>query len=130
MSTHSGWIEWGYQKLNIRSLRNAGALTASAIDFLLWHHFGKNQEQRNHDLVQVYRQYFHDKMNPHNLAMLLDTYITRSDLGIQRLNLQSGSPPGKGTLAMPVLLITGSYSPHVEDTGETIYYRSEEKLTS
>jgi hypothetical protein len=127
VSTHSGWIEWGYQKLNIRSLRHADSLTASAIDFLLWHHFGKNQEHRNHDLVKVYRQYFHDKMNPHNLAMLLDTYITRSDLNIQRLNVQSGSPPGKGTLSMPVLLITGSYSPHVDDTGWKIHLQMQRR---
>ncbi|CAG0914115.1 unnamed protein product [Notodromas monacha] len=116
VSTQSGWIEWGYQKMNIRSLRNAGSLTANALEYLLWHHFGKAQETRNHDLVQVYRQYFADKMNPHNLSLLLETYITRSDLGIQRLNVQCGAPPGKGTLAMPVLLITGHYSPHVEDT--------------
>ncbi|CAG0896140.1 unnamed protein product, partial [Cyprideis torosa] len=53
VSTSPGWIEWGFQKMNIRSLRSTNQLTAGALDYLLWHHFGKNQENRNHDLVQT-----------------------------------------------------------------------------
>ena len=36
----AGWLEWGYQKLNIRHLR-AGTMTTATVDYLLWHHFGR-----------------------------------------------------------------------------------------
>lgn len=39
MSTTAGWIEWGYQKLNARTLRTKG-MTQGALDYLMWHHFG------------------------------------------------------------------------------------------
>ena len=40
VSTAAGWIEWGYQKLNARHL-STGGMTQGALDYLLWHHFGK-----------------------------------------------------------------------------------------
>lgn len=51
-STAAGWIEWGYQLLNSRNLRTKG-MTQSVMDYLMWHHFGRNPEERNLDLVQV-----------------------------------------------------------------------------
>lgn len=39
-STQSGWIEWGYQKLNARHLRSKG-MTQPVLDYLMWHHFGR-----------------------------------------------------------------------------------------
>jgi Ndr family. len=40
VSTQAGWIEWGYQKLNARHLRNKG-MTQAVLDYLMWHHFGR-----------------------------------------------------------------------------------------
>lgn len=51
-STAAGWIEWGYQLMNSRNLRSKG-MTQSVEDYLMWHHFGRNPEERNLDLVQV-----------------------------------------------------------------------------
>ena len=51
-STAAGWIEWGYQSFNAHALRTKG-MTQGAIDYLMWHHFGRNPEERNHDLYQV-----------------------------------------------------------------------------
>src|SRR5690606_15500033 len=47
-ASKSSWTEWGYQKLNAMHLRSSG-MTASTLDYLLWHHFGKVAEDRNHD---------------------------------------------------------------------------------
>ena len=47
ISTATGWIEWGYQKLNVRHLRT-GIMPQSVIEYLMWHHFGK-----------VYRLFFY-----------------------------------------------------------------------
>lgn len=51
-STTSGWMEWGYQSFNARYLRTKG-MTQGVVDYLMWHHFGRNPEERNHDLALV-----------------------------------------------------------------------------
>ncbi|KAJ0184073.1 hypothetical protein K1T71_000496 [Dendrolimus kikuchii] len=102
----AGWIEWAYQKMNSRSLRSRG-MTQAVLDYLMWHHFGRFPEERSCDLVQMYRTYFTRSINPTNLAMFIDSYVRRTDLGISR---------DSATLKVPVLNITGALSPHVEDT--------------
>ncbi|KAJ8975578.1 hypothetical protein NQ317_013080 [Molorchus minor] len=113
VSTQAGWIEWGYQKLNARHLRSKG-MTQGVLDYLMWHHFGRNTEERNHDLVQVYKSYFERNVNPTNLALFIDNYIKRTDLNIHR----ESDPQKKknATLSMPILNITGAFSPQMEDT--------------
>ncbi|XP_068906705.1 protein NDRG3 isoform X3 [Tenebrio molitor] len=114
VSTQAGWIEWGYQKLNARHLRSKG-MTQGVLDYLMWHHFGRNTEDRNHDLVQVYKSYFERNVNPTNLALFIDSYVRRTDLNIQR-ELDPTKRKDSTTLKMPVINITGSLSPHVDDT--------------
>ncbi|CAO1312983.1 unnamed protein product [Diamesa serratosioi] len=112
-STQAGWIEWGYQSMNARNLRSKG-MTQGVLEYLMWHHFGRNPEERNLDLVSMYKSYFERSINPVNLAMLIDSYVKRSDMNIART--PSGSPQAAATLKMPVLNITGSLSPHIDDT--------------
>uniref|UniRef100_A0A1B6H4L6 Protein NDRG3 n=2 Tax=Cuerna arida TaxID=1464854 RepID=A0A1B6H4L6_9HEMI len=106
VSTQAGWIEWGYQKINARYLKSKG-MTQGVLDYLMWHHFGRGTEERNHDLVQVYRTYFERFINPGNLAMFIDSYVRRSDLNMTR---------NGATLSVPVLNISGALSPHMEET--------------
>ncbi|XP_013179463.1 PREDICTED: protein NDRG3 isoform X2 [Papilio xuthus] len=105
-SSQAGWIEWAYQKMNSRSLRARG-MTQGVLDYLMWHHFGRFAEERNQDLVQLYRGYFTRHLNPTNLSLLMDAYVRRTDLNISREG---------HTLRAPVLNITGALSPHVDDT--------------
>lgn len=113
-STQAGWIEWGYQSMNARNLRSKG-MTQGVLDYLMWHHFGRNPEERNLDLVQMYKSYFERSVNPVNLALFIDSYIKRTDMNIART--PTGSPQANAsTLKMPVLNITGSLSPHIDDT--------------
>ncbi|XP_062524442.1 protein NDRG3 isoform X2 [Bombyx mori] len=105
-SNQAGWIEWAYQKMNTRSLRSRG-MTQGVLDYLLWHHFGRFPEDRNHDLTQMYKNYFTRNVNPSNLSMFIEAYVRRSDLGICR---------NADTIKVPVLNITGALSPHVDDT--------------
>ncbi|XP_067003521.2 protein NDRG3 isoform X3 [Anabrus simplex] len=114
VSTQAGWIEWGYQKLNARHLRSKG-MTQGVLDYLMWHHFGRGTEERNHDLVQVYKSYFSSHVNPTNLALFIDSYIRRTDLNIVR-ELEPARRKEAHTLSMPVMNITGALSPHVDDT--------------
>lgn len=90
-------------------------MTQGVLDYLMWHHFGRNTEERNHDLVHVYRTYFEKNVNPTNLALFIDSYVKRSDLGIERTDATVKKEDSK-TLRMPVLNITGALSPHVDDT--------------
>ncbi|XP_045464884.1 protein NDRG3 isoform X2 [Harmonia axyridis] len=112
-STTAGWIEWGYQKLNARHLRSKG-MTQGVLDYLMWHHFGRNTEERNHDLVHVYKTYFERNVNPTNLSLFMDSYVRRTDLNIHRD--VDPSKNKESTLRMPVMNITGSLSPHADDT--------------
>ncbi|XP_063982711.1 protein NDRG3 isoform X3 [Diachasmimorpha longicaudata] len=114
VSTVAGWIEWGYQKLNVRHLRSQG-MTQGVLDYLMWHHFGRGTEERNHDLVQVYTNYFERRVNPTNLALFIDSYVRRTDLNITR-ELDPTRKKDGSTLGVPVINITGSLSPHVDDT--------------
>ncbi|KAK8750637.1 hypothetical protein OTU49_014931 [Cherax quadricarinatus] len=112
-STQAGWIEWGYQKLNIRHLRS-GTMTTGTVDYLLWHHFGK-REECNQDLVTVYRQHFEKALNATNLGLLVDSYIRRTDLGIVR-ELDPNKKKDVRMIRCQVLNITANHSPHIEDT--------------
>jgi pimeloyl-ACP methyl ester carboxylesterase len=112
-STQAGWIEWGYQSMNTRNLRSKG-MTQGVLDYLMWHHFGRSPEERNLDLVQMYKSYFERSINPVNLALFIDSYVKRTDMNIART--PSGSPQAAPTLKVPVLNITGSLSPHIDDT--------------
>lgn len=77
----------------------------------MWHHFGKMaQTERNKDLVNVYRNYFTGKsMNARNLSLFLDSFIKRTDLGIDRNNKNKN-------FKCSVLVLCGAFSPHVDDT--------------
>ncbi|XP_037804374.1 protein NDRG3-like isoform X2 [Penaeus monodon] len=112
-STQAGWIEWGYQKLNIRHLRS-GTMTTGTVDYLLWHHFGK-LEECNQDLVTVYRQHFEKALNATNLGLLVDSYIRRTDLNIVR-ELDPNKKKDVRMIRTQVLNITANHSPHVDDT--------------
>jgi hypothetical protein len=54
------------------------------LDFLLWHHLGPNYEERAHDLLQVYKQYFSNSVNGMNLAPLVEQYIWRTEIPLTR----------------------------------------------
>jgi len=114
ISTTAGWIEWGYQKLNARHLRSKG-MTQGALDYLMWHHFGRLTEERNHDLIHVYREYFEHHINPINLSLFIDSYVRRTDLGISR-ELDPTRKSDVRTSKVPILNMTGALSPHVDDT--------------
>ncbi|XP_054715097.1 protein NDRG3-like [Uloborus diversus] len=113
-STAAGWTEWGYQKLNTMYLRNSG-MTSSTQEYLMWHHFGKTTENRNYDLMQLFRHHFNKSVNPYNLALFIDTFIRRTDLQIVR-ETDPSKQKSVRNFRCHVLLMSGAFSPHLEDT--------------
>ncbi|XP_018020412.1 protein NDRG3-like, partial [Hyalella azteca] len=109
----SGWLEWGYQKLNIHQLK-AGTMTAGTVDYLMWHHFGK-VDQCSQDVVTMYRQLFESHVNAGNLAQLIETYVARTDIGCVR-EMDPDKKKEARMVRCNVLNITSNYSPHVDDT--------------
>ncbi|VDO60938.1 unnamed protein product [Heligmosomoides polygyrus] len=105
----AGWIEWAYQKMNLRYLRGSGMNTFT-VDYLMWHHFGRRLDECSPDIVRQYRVYFQHLPNPTNLAMFIESYVNRSPIAISR-DGQTGPQ-----LNVPVLQIVGAGSPFVNDT--------------
>lgn len=121
--TPAGWIEWAYQKRNIYYLQNLNtglsqlgtdiyhksAFPQCIIDHLIWHHFGTPLEERSLDLMNMYKSYFSSyKINPRNLALLLESYLKRDDIGVVR--------DGDCQIACSTLILCGNDSPYLEDT--------------
>ena len=103
----------------MRCFDRVGSVLLWVTDFfsnILCFFFLKGTEERNHDLVQVYKDYFEHHVNPANLALLIDSYIRRTDLNISREAENAKRKDSSPTLSMAVMNITGSLSPHVDDT--------------
>ena len=53
-------------------------------DYLVWHHFGYKTMEENLDLVNFYRDTLMKSVQPYNLALLVESYVWRTDLGLDR----------------------------------------------
>lgn len=111
----AGWVEWGYQKLNSWYLWR-GNMTTFTEDYLLWHWFGSKTQWENYDLTTVYKEYI-KSINPQNLSLLIESYLARTPLGIER-ELDPVRRIGTKTLTCQTLLIVGDDSPHLDETVE------------
>ena len=86
-------------------------------DYLLWHHFGKKTKEENLDLVYAFKQSIHTVLRPRNLALLINSYLHRTDLHIHRPDKTSAKKVQ--SLTCSTLLITGANSPHQDDVVDT-----------
>ncbi|CAJ0573027.1 unnamed protein product, partial [Mesorhabditis spiculigera] len=107
-----GWVEWGYEKVNQRHLKNYG-MTSFVADYLMWHHFGRRIDECSSDIVRQYRVYFQHLPNPTNLSMLIDAYINRTPINFSREGGAAGPQ-----LKVPVLQLVGAGSAFVNETVE------------
>ena len=86
------------------TLRRSDTLPDSVLDFLIWHHLGKDRPGATPHAL-VYRQHMAKELNPSNLFLLIQSYVNRKDLNFS-----------KTRLTMPVLNIVGDHSPHLDAT--------------
>ena len=59
-------------------------VTQAVLDYLLWHHLGPDYTERAHDLINVYTHYFNGHVQPANMAKLVEQFIWRSDIPLDR----------------------------------------------
>jgi len=111
-SGKAGWIEWGYQKMNSWYLFS-GQLTSFTEEYLLWHWFGKQTRWTKHDLILNYQEYI-KTLNAQNLALFVESYLQRPDLGIVR-ELDAMRKVSARTIRCRSLILVGDDSPHMEE---------------
>jgi len=117
----AGWLEWGYHKLTMNNLGKAVSLPDTALEFLVWFHFGKVEGDHTRSSVRLaarFKQYLQNNVQPANLAKLMESYVKRNSLKLAREIAANGKTVhgATRTLKMPVLNMVGEHSPHVDAT--------------
>lgn len=121
--TKASWTEWAFQKKNIRAIKNnnrSSLLPDSVQEFLMWYHFGETTEERNDsskEAMHLYRTAIRGiQINPHNLSLLIESFISRDDLAICRDDRNSQPK-------CPTVLVVGAYSTQMT-INESVYANS------
>lgn len=107
----STWTEWGYQKVSSHYLKGKG-MTKFTEDYLLWHYFGKSDEQQHSDMTTVVRDHLHRIKHTRNLALFIDSFVKRNAINI----IRPAAGSNKESTHPNSLLICGSQSPFLDDT--------------
>lgn len=110
-ASQAGWIEWGYQKMNSWYLFS-GQMTNFTEEYLLWHWFGKKTRWQNHDLINTYQETI-KAINAQNLALFIESYLKRTDLGIVR-EMDPMRRVSARTIRCRSLMLVGDDSPHID----------------
>ena len=87
-------------------------MTKFTEDYLLWHYFGKSDEQQHSDTTTIVRDHLHRIKHTRNLALFIDSFVKRNAINIVRPaagSNQDSTHPNS-------LLICGSQSPFLDDT--------------
>ncbi|XP_002154057.1 protein NDRG3 isoform X1 [Hydra vulgaris] len=109
------WLDWSYEKLSSYYLKSKG-MTQFTIDYLLYHYFGgKNNDCLNSNIVATVTNQLRLFKHPRNLGLFMESYASRLPIVLHRPVI--GEKP-TNALKCGVLLITGKFSPAVEETVE------------
>ena len=87
-------------------------MTKFTEDYLLWHYFGKSNEQSHSDMITFVRDHLHRIKHTRNLALFIDSFVKRTAISVSRPaagSSQESAHPNS-------LLICGSQSPFLDDT--------------
>ncbi|KAI6229007.1 hypothetical protein M3Y99_01159400 [Aphelenchoides fujianensis] len=109
----AGWLEWGYEKANVSLLRSKG-MNNFTVNYLMWHNFGKHEDQCDPEVTRQYRSFFFNHPNPGNLAMFMEAYLNRTEVVLQQPASGATSALNAPILNVPVLQLVGSRSAFLE----------------
>lgn len=108
----SSWSEWGSQKMSSHYLKTKG-MTNFTLDYLINHHFGKDEQKRNPDLVGLVRDQLHRVRSPKNLGLFIESYSKRDAIKLTR---PAAGQTSRTSLKCGTLLVTGDSSPVLDET--------------
>ncbi|KAI0986911.1 hypothetical protein GJ496_007471 [Pomphorhynchus laevis] len=106
-----GWAEWANTKLMKFHLRH-NTVDATVINSLLYHHIGNEVMQSKPDLAKMYYEYFATNLHAVNFQRLLDSFVNRTALNIER------DTENSSTIECSVMNVVGDYSPHLDEAVE------------
>lgn len=112
----ASWVEWAYQKIMFKSLKNNLTMPDNVIEHLLWYHLGPDSCSKN--LISIFKHYFKTQINKQNISQLLRSFASRTEIKLSR-DLAPNGKTLKGacrTLKVPVLNMVGHNSPHIGAT--------------
>ena len=109
----SSWGDWGQAKMSSHYLKTKG-MTPFTVDYLITHHFGKDERKRNPELVGLIRDQLTNHVKSHkNLGLFIEAYAKRDAIKVTRpVSGQSSS----NSLKCGTLVITGDSSPNLQET--------------
>jgi len=90
--------------------------TDSLMNYLIWYHLGYETASSQPDLVNTLRRHLEDDLNVKNIIKLLNSFMKRTAIPLERPNKNPNSPR---SLKCTVINVTGSTSPHKDDAKET-----------
>lgn len=114
----TGWLEWGYQKMNMNLLHSKG-MNNFTVNYLMWHHFGKHEHECDPEVISQYRSYFFNHPNPINLAMFMEAYLNRTEIPLLEAADSKSAIPNTPILKIPILQLVGSRSAFLDETVNT-----------
>ncbi|XP_070540651.1 uncharacterized protein ZK1073.1-like [Ptychodera flava] len=113
----SSFLEWSQEKVAAWQLTTRG-MNPTTEKFLLWHHFGSETKDKK-DLVHEFHENLYKRMNAHNLSKYIQVYMNRSDVSHKVKDIKT-----------PILLVTGTVSPHVKEVEKLFYSLPDKRNTT
>ncbi|KAI6179453.1 hypothetical protein M3Y98_00612200 [Aphelenchoides besseyi] len=111
----AGWLEWAYARGNISLLRSKG-MNNLTVNHLMWHNFGKHEEQTDPEVIRQYRGFFLNHPNPGNLVLFMEAYLNRTEIVLQQPANGATSALNTPILKVPILQLVGSRSAFLDAT--------------
>ncbi|XP_071947589.1 uncharacterized protein ZK1073.1-like isoform X2 [Antedon mediterranea] len=100
-ATSASFAEWGQEKVAAWNMDKG--MNKKVENYILWHHLGNHTKEKL-DVVHEYQESLYKRMNAKNLHLFIDSFINRNNI-LDKLD----------AVKIPMLLITGSQSPHLKD---------------
>ncbi|CAF1335904.1 unnamed protein product [Rotaria sp. Silwood1] len=115
VSRSVGWLESFSVKRTAKDVTQQH-WTEALLSYLIEHNLGSTSDP---DLVNMVRRHLEENVKAKNVIKLLNSYLTRTALPINRPADTGRKANPSGTLKCSVINITGSSSPHKQDVMDT-----------
>lgn len=113
-----GWFEGFTLKWPTQDMQQQ-TWTDPLLTYLIWYHLGYETQTAHPDLVQSLRRHLEENVNAKNVIKLLNSYLKRTPIVIERPTEANKSAYPARSLNCMVMNVTGFSSPHKDDVIDT-----------